>query len=40
MFNANEVNNTLKINNSGVEEKHSLPLRLGDHPRSGVAKVK
>ena len=27
-------------NYSGVEEEHSLPLRLGDHPRSGVAKVK
>ena len=24
----------------GVEKEHSLPLRLGDHPRSGVAKVK
>ena len=29
-----------KRNSSGVEEEHSLPLRLGDHPRSGVAKVK
>ena len=28
-----------KRNSSGVEEEHSLPLRLGDHPRSGVAKV-
>ena len=27
-------------NYSGVEEEHSLPLRLGDHPCSGVAKVK
>ena len=24
----------------GVEKEHSLSLRLGDHPRSGVAKVK
>ena len=46
MFNANEGRTLNKAripeerNYSGVEEEHSFPLRLGDHPRSRVAKVK